>query len=99
MIAATPDALQPPAPQRKGCLLRGLTWCYLAALLLAWLVTRWVAERTPATTLLLYAPQALYGAPVLPLLLWAVWRRDRAALLALGMAAGVVGGPLMGLCL
>src|SRR5919197_522827 len=95
---------EPPAgdPARAGRAVRSLrvlSWAYLAALGLLWVVTRGVAERSWATTLLLYAPQVLYGAPLLLLAAGSRFRRDPSALLAQGLAAGVVAGPFMGLCL
>ncbi len=78
---------------------RGLAWLYLAGLVCLWGATRGVAERSEVTTLLLYIPQLLYGLP-LPLLLGvAAYRKDASALLALGLGAGWIAGPLMGLCL
>jgi vancomycin resistance protein VanJ len=79
--------------------LRAISWFYLAGLVLLWGWTRAVAEESPEATLLLYAPQALYGLPLPVLGAWSLLRRDPSALVAQGLALGWIAGPLMGLCL
>jgi vancomycin resistance protein VanJ len=86
----------------EGCwvqALRGVSWAYLAGLAVVWAWTRGVAEESSEAIALLYAPQAVYGAPLLLLLPWSALRRDPAALVAQGLSVGLLVGPLMGLCL
>src|SRR5262245_1893809 len=79
--------------------LRGVSWGYVVGLALLWAWTRGVAEESSEATALLYAPQVFYGAPLLLLLPWSALRRDPSALVAQGLAVGLLAGPLMGLCL
>src|SRR5438270_13021569 len=77
---------------------RACCWGNLALLALLFAVTRGVAERSPIPTLLLYLPQLLYAAPLLPLFAWAAACRDRQALLANAIGVALVAGPFMGFC-
>lgn len=65
-----------------------LSWANLAALVLLWLAETFVAERAWPTILLTYMPQGPLLAPVAPLLLVSLFRREgRACLVNLGAAA------------
>jgi vancomycin resistance protein VanJ len=96
------DAKERVKDETPGCwvlALRGVSWAYLGGLVVLWAWTRGVAEESSEAIALLYAPQAVYGAPLLLLVPWSALRREPAALVAQGLALGVLLGPLMGLCL
>ena len=75
-----------------------LRWAglFLLEVLLVWLLTRLLAERTWLTNLLLYFPQVAYAAPAILTVPLALWKRDGRALLVNFLALVGVGWGLMG---
>lgn len=79
---------------------RRLVWfagVNLLVLLALYLLAEYVAERTWLTTLLAYAPPLLYTPVTAVLLLLALLRRNRAALIFTLVAALLLTGPVLGL--
>jgi vancomycin resistance protein VanJ len=91
-----PARAEKPRSSRPAARRRGSRWTlhlaqlYLGALLILWLLTRFLAEGAWWTTFLLYVPQAVYAAPALLILPLTLFRRDgRGLLVTLGCLAFV----------
>jgi endonuclease/exonuclease/phosphatase (EEP) superfamily protein YafD len=102
----SPNSSRPAAPTpqvgRGRRLLTGFlwlcAWSYLAVALGLWALLQWADLWWPAS-LFLFAPRSLCLLPLL-VFLPAVWRLRRNGLLVpLGLAAVVIAGPVMGLCI
>jgi vancomycin resistance protein VanJ len=96
MEQETPAAVPKPArvPPRWA---RWPSAAYLVAVCLLALVCRIVAEAQWWTTFLLYIPQAVYLAPLVPLQLLALICRDRRASALNAVTLLAIVGPIMGL--
>jgi endonuclease/exonuclease/phosphatase (EEP) superfamily protein YafD len=73
-------------------------WSYLAAALGLWALLYWADLWWPAS-LFLFAPRWLVALPLLVLVPAVVLLRRKRLLLALGLAAVVIAGPVTGLCI
>jgi vancomycin resistance protein VanJ len=78
--------------------LMGLTWSYLVAVVVAWLLLRFAGDRWWFATVMLFGPRWFYAVPWLVLAPLVLWLRPR-LFAPLAIAAVVLIGPIMGLCL
>ncbi len=74
-----------------------LVWIYTVGVLAVWALLRIGGDRWWFPTLMLYGPRWIYGLPLLVLAPLAATLRRR-LIWPLGIAAAVVMGPIMGLC-
>ena len=90
--------MKPIVSQRRGKIVTAACWAYLGGTLVVWATLRFLGERWWPATLLLFGPRWLCAAPLALLLPAAAAVRRRSAW-PLALAAAVVVGPVMGLCL
>ena len=103
IVGRRPQATGSPAGERLprrglGPIIAVACWAYLLAAVAVWATIYRLGERWWPATLLLFGPRWVCGLPIVGLLPLAAVARRR-SLWVLAAAAGVVVGPVMGLCL
>ncbi len=91
-------AAPPRRPRWPSTTVAVCTWLYVVAVVIVWLLLRFAGDRWWFATVIMFGPRWLCAVPLLGLVPAAMlWRRRM--LWALGAAAILVVGPIMGLCI